>query len=133
MNKFQSLMFVDDDRLTNMFHKIVVKKTTITEQYTFFDSPVKALAHIKELNNTEEEIMPDIIFLDINMPEMTGWEFLDKYATLGIKHSQVVMLTTSLLPSDLQKAKDHKLVHSFLNKPLDKDKLKKLADELFGD
>ena len=125
-------MFVDDDRLTNMFHKIVVKKADVTEKHIFFQSPIEALAHIETLQSTEEVTMPDIIFLDINMPEMTGWEFLDKYSTLDIKHSQIVMLTTSLLPSDLQKAKDHPLVHSFLNKPLEKDNLQKLANEWFG-
>jgi CheY-like chemotaxis protein len=73
--------------------------------------------------------MPDLIFLDINMPGMNGWEFLDEYNKImdPTKNSLVVtMLTTSDNPDDKARAKDWKFVSDFITKPLTKEMMEKI-------
>ena len=76
---------------------------------------------------------PDAIFLDINMPKINGWEFLDAYKKINITKSPIViMLTTSISPEDQQKAAMNPLVSSFKSKPLNESHLKELQHELKG-
>lgn len=133
MKEFQLLVFIDDDHPTNVFHEIVTEEADITEKAIFFNSPVDALNYFKELSKAVDPLFPDAIFLDINMPELTGWEFLEAYEKLDIKQSPVIiMLTTSLLMHDLEKAKKLKMVYKLINKPLDTDILKDLSKELLA-
>lgn len=134
MKKFNSLVFIDDDHPTNVFHKIVVDESGLCETSRFFSSPIDALNYFKEIHTQQDQVLPDAIFLDINMPEINGWEFIQKYKELGIQHSPVViMLTTSLFPSDLEKAEQIDIVHKLINKPLDFSHLACLKDELLKD
>jgi len=101
------------------------------EQYKFFTSPVEALDYFKNLVNQENPIYPDAILLDINMPQMTGWEFIEKYTALGISESSpIIMLTTSVYPKDLELAKEVSLVHQLINKPLEIDHLEMIKNQL---
>ena len=115
MKKFKFLVFIDDDFMTNRFHEIILGQTKVTEEYKFFTYAKDALEYFKDNNH----ITPDYIFLDINMPGMDGWEFLKEYTKLDIeKTPTVIMLTTSLMKSDREKADDFDVVKGFMNKPL---------------
>ena len=77
---------------------------------------------------------PDLIFLDINMPGMNGWEFLEEYNKLDKEiqsRVMVIMLTTSDNPDDSMRAKTWGFVSDYITKPLTKERLKDIIDAHF--
>ncbi len=78
------------------------------------------------LEQENEQTIPDVIFLDLNMPEINGWEFLDVLSQQEQKYlnkCQVFILSSSVDSLEKEKAKTYKLVRAFLHKPLDEDEL----------
>lgn len=127
MTKFKKLFFIDDDHATNVYHKIIVKRADICEEAVFFDSAEKALEKYVELKEDPTAILPEYIFLDINMPIMDGWQFIEEFERLKINTQQVIiMLTTSLSSSDKQKAANFEFVQGFWNKPMNVETLRNL-------
>ncbi len=127
------ILFIDDDEGTNFLHKRFTAKSGCTKQIKTVTSASKAISYLKN-NNSSEYIRPNIIFLDVNMPEMSGWDFLEEYNKLSDKsHSDIVlvMLSSSLSPSDKKKADEFKIVDDFKNKPLTSNSLLSLVKEKF--
>ena len=127
-------MLVDDDDDDNFFHErvihnnypdiLVIAKQTAKEGLEYLKSK-------KEDNTTH----PDLVFLDINMPRMNGWEFLDEYNKLDKQfqsHAVVVMLTTSGNPDDMAKAQHNIDVADYKTKPLTKEMLEEIINEHFN-
>ncbi|MEM9919854.1 MAG: response regulator [Bacteroidota bacterium] len=131
MKKFKLLVFIDDDHPTNVFHKIVVEESNLCEEALFFTSPLEALKYFERLCKEASPVLPDAIFLDINMPQLNGWQFIQAYQKLGIRESPVIiMLTTSLYTQDVAKAEELDIVHKLINKPLETSHLRALTEEL---
>lgn len=131
MKKYDFLMFIDDDEPTNVYHEIVLNDSALCEAYIFFESPLKALDYLRKAQTDESVKIPDAIFLDINMPKMNGWQFLDEYERIGFDKSSIVfMLTTSLNTFDKNKAKEYQTVQQMINKPLTKEVLEHLYDRI---
>ncbi len=127
-NRFPFLVFIDDDEAINFLHELVVKKSGLCERYKFFTKAEDALVFFADLDSNET---PSAIFIDINMPKIDGWEFLKRYTKLNLLETPIViMLTTSLNPSDRQKAEANPLVYQFLNKPIKKEHLSQLLEKL---
>ncbi len=83
--------------------------------------PEKALEELVALSESGGKEFPDIIFLDINMPRMDGWEFLQEFEKLPdtiLNKCSVYMLTSSIDPNDIEKSKTYKTVKNFFSKPL---------------
>ncbi len=119
------VLLVDDDKATNFFNERVVTRHNGFDQVNTVQSGLAALEYLSAVEK-DEATKPDLIFLDINMPAMNGWEFLlefeklDHSFTKGIK---VILLSTSSNPDDvLASAKNHN-VEDFINKPLSPDLL----------
>ncbi len=115
--KLNCILLVDDDESCNEFHQLIIEKTACTEKVEVAYDGEEALAFLKSsINGVHPE--PDIIFLDINMPGMNGWEFLEEYKKLEgeIKSKIVVMLTTSLNPNDKTRAEKTGCVDGFRSK-----------------
>ena len=131
MEKIKLLLFIDDDFATNFYHKIIVRDSGLVEKYLFFSSATGALSYFEEqfaLGNPEK---PDAIFLDINMPGINGWEFLDIYAKSDHDKAPIyIMLTTSLNPEDQERAELNPLVSGLKNKPLTEAHIEEVQKEL---
>jgi CheY-like chemotaxis protein len=133
-------MIVDDDEPTNFFNQMIVEKSGCTDHIMVAQSGQEALEYLANSSHTTEGDnsfpSPSLIFLDINMPAMNGWEFLEKYRKLSKEqkaHIVVVMLTTSLFPEDLVKASEMPEISSFENKPLTPEKLDRVLKKHFAD
>ncbi|REG92788.1 response regulator [Algoriphagus antarcticus] len=130
--KLNSILLVDDDPDDNFYHQIVINKMNMVNQIDIAANGIEALAYLKK----EECVAPDIIFLDLNMPKMNGWEFLEEYKHLGISVKAkvlIVILTTSANPDDIKRAKEIEDVTGFETKPLTKELLREILEQHFQD
>lgn len=124
----KKVMVVDDNPIDRYIAEKNIKKFGLAEEVVLVESAEDALEHLKSLADTEESL-PDIIFLDINMPDMSGFDFLDEYAKLPEllkQKSIVIMLTTSLHGDDIKAANESPYVHRFVNKPLNAEKISEI-------
>jgi CheY-like chemotaxis protein len=122
-------MLIDDDDTTNYLHKRVIDRSGLVDEVVVATDGQKALGLLAERSERQGH-QPDVIFLDINMPGMDGFEFLEAYSALG--HSQrgsqlLIMLTTSLLESDHRRALGYDLVDEIINKPLTVELLQRIV------
>lgn len=130
--KLNSILLVDDDEDDNYYHKIIINKMEMVNKIAVAENGIEALAYLKD----EANVPPDIIFLDLNMPKMNGWEFLEQYQHLTLEQKAkvlIVILTTSLNPDDKKRAEEIKDVTGFETKPLSKEILSELLDKHFSD
>lgn len=129
------IMLVDDNKDDNFFHERVIRNNHYADCVIAKQSAKEALAYIKS-GNKETASQIDLIFLDINMPGMNGWEFLEEYNKLDKELQSgviVVMLTTSENPEDKTKAKDWGFTSSFKTKPLTKKMMDDIIDKFFSE
>lgn len=108
--KVSTLVFVDDDKIQHMINRKNLQRISPELQTFFFDNPYEALDWLKEGS-------ADLLILDVNMPEMQGWDFLDHLQKIG-NHIEVKMLTSSMDPMDVEVSKNYAQVSGFLVKPL---------------
>jgi len=123
------IMLVDDNPDDNFFHERAIRKCNAAEVVVVRQSGKSALEYLRSAR--EDELRPDLIFLDINMPGMTGWEFLERYEQLDSSSKGgliVVILTTSENPDD--RAKANEMHVSFTTKPLTPDALEEIIGRL---
>ena len=129
--KINTVLLVDDDKATNFIHELILKDNNYCDQIVTKHDGEEAIEFLK---SAEDNTIPDIVFLDINMPNVDGWEFLDRYKDLPENQRAkivVVMLTTSLNSLDKEKAESNELISEFRNKPLTQDMLNDLAEKYF--
>jgi|TARA_B110000238_G_scaffold84659_1_gene93104 CheY-like chemotaxis protein len=111
------IFLADDDPIQNMLTTQLVKVNNDQASILVYNNG-------KELiDGLEEGIEPDIIFLDINMPIMDGWEFLNLYSVYS-KQAKVYMLTSSTNDIDLERANNFKCVEGYFSKPMDKETMR---------
>lgn len=131
---FKKILVIDDNPTDRYIAKRMAEKYHFAEEIILQESALEALNYIKSLETTPE-LLPQFIFLDINMPGMNGYEFLEEYANLSetIRTNCIIlMITTSIHPDDFKRAENNPSVFRFLNKPLDREKFRIIEDEFLS-
>lgn len=126
MKRIPIAMIIDDEAFDQKMYRRIIDRSGLVEETLSFSAADLALDYLKA--NPDKPI--DLILLDINMPRMNGFEFLDAATReLGPHFAKacIVMLTTSLDPIDRERASKYEVVRDFLNKPLTLEDLKRLA------
>jgi len=124
-------MCIDDDPIVLMLNNLILKEQFFCDQLIMLDKAELALDYFRNQAKLPESewSLPKIIFLDINMPMMDGWEFLEIFTTEFIQFHQevkVVILSSSVNPADLELARNHPLVINFIPKPIGETELEQL-------
>jgi CheY-like chemotaxis protein len=115
------IMIIDDDATSNMICKMIIKKVLPEIELTDILHPQRGMDYIKD--NFKENSLPICLLLDINMPDWSGWDFLDHFIELPdyIKNKfTIYMLSSSVNKEDLQKAATNTYVKDYIEKPLSK-------------
>ena len=120
MSEFDAIFLVDDDPINNLINKRLLGKTGISQKIEEFLGGQEALTRLAQ----EPSSSNILIFLDINMPVVNGWEFLEKYLmNFPERRDKILILSSSIDFQDRQKAQEYRIVSGFLEKPLTLDKI----------
>ncbi|QHS58074.1 response regulator [Chitinophaga agri] len=132
--KLNSILLIEDDEATNFINQMVIKRLDCAEHVHVSWNGADALDYLKHCTITTAAPPPELILLDINMPGLNGWEFLEEYTKLkndAGNNIVVVMLTTSLNPEDKHRATANPHVTAFKNKPLTPSLMEEILSQHF--
>ena len=124
MKNIKTLAIVDDDAIFVFLTKKAIEQTHLVDQIIEFDNGRDAINYLKQ-NSKNEDLIPDIILLDLSMPVMDGWQFLDEYVLLKPKIRKSIaidIVISSISPEDVSKARSISAVSDFIIKPITKEK-----------
>lgn len=124
MNTVKNIFLIDDDKLFTFLLRKTIGLTGIPTSITDFLDGNKALTYLREHSGTPE-LLPDVIFLDLRMPIMDGWEFLDEYRNIApilSKPNRLYVFSSSISSYDIERAKTNPNVTDFIIKPILKEK-----------
>lgn len=124
-----SVLLIDDDEINNFISIKLIKKALLNTEIMACLNGKFAIEQLSDIQRKDPAKMPDYILLDINMPIMNGWEFLDEFKRLNIDpqgKSKIYIISSSVFSNDINKAKSYPLVKDFISKPLNVEKIKEL-------
>ncbi|AOZ98160.1 MULTISPECIES: response regulator [Flavobacterium] len=128
------ILCVDDDPITLMLCKKVISKASFSNTIITAKNGEEALEYFNSIINKEAtKELPQLIFLDLNMPIMDGWEFLDNFSTdkyAEVNSTKIVVLSSTIDPEDHEKSKKYPMVIDFLSKPITTNMLTYLESKI---
>lgn len=126
--KINQACIIDDDKLYVSLIKMIIKKNNLAKELIVFENGQKAFDYFKAVFDNHDAQLPEIILLDLNMPVMNGWEFLEaidayahKFLEKGVKLN---IVSSTINPLEVKKAKSHSIVTDFLTKPISKEAMR---------
>lgn len=131
MGKFKNSCIIDDDPISVFGIKRSMKETNFSDNVVVYTNGQDALDGLTKMID-EGKKLPSIIFLDLNMPIMDGWEFLDDFIKIPNTNTDKVIIfivSSSMDPRDMIKAKNYKMVNNYILKPILRKDLEKLMSE----
>ncbi|MDN5283735.1 MAG: response regulator [Mucilaginibacter sp.] len=130
-NKPVSVLLIDDDEINNFISIKLIKKALLNTEIMACLNGKFAIDQLADIQQKDPSKMPDYILLDINMPIMNGWEFLEEFKRRNIDpqgKSKIYIISSSVFSNDINKAKSYPLVKDFISKPLNVEKIKELFE-----
>lgn len=117
------VFIIDDDPIHQRIAQIMIQKHRIFDEFDSYTEAGKALEFL-QLNHNRPEMLPDVILLDLNMPVVDGWEFLerfDRFRNSLAKPVKIYIVSSSVDEKDILRSQSYNYVHGFISKPLSPD------------
>ena len=125
-----NLLVIDDDDINIFIIKKIVAKTGYNVEMVSKNNGQLAIEYLTEVSDDREKF-PHLMLIDINMPVLNGWEFLEAYDQLNpVLKSDMYMLSSSVYENDIEKAKTYKTIKGFISKPLSIERLTELLRQV---
>ncbi len=124
--KINNILLVDDDTVNNFIVVNTLNKLDITDNVDSVLNGLEGIEYLKAKIESNKALIPSVIFLDINMPVMDGWEFLEEFELLPEEvkdNCNIYMVSSSVYEDDIAKSRQYKSVKDFISKPLMRDKI----------
>nr|WP_309756146.1 response regulator [Flavobacterium sp.] len=134
MKKIETFCIVDDDDIYQFTTSLLLKKTDLVNKIIVFSNGLKAINFLKDEMGNKENI-PDVLFLDINMPVMDGWEFLEEYLLIKSMMPKTVviyMVSSSVNEKDVLKAKSIGALSGYMVKPISSQNIMEVILEILN-
>lgn len=128
----KKVYLIDDDDIFVFLTKKTILKVTANVDVEVFSDGLQAITHLKNIKD-QPELLPDVIFLDLNMPVMDGWEFLAEYQELYAsfaRKNELYIVSSSISPHEMERSKNISSVSEFIIKPLVKEKFLEILENL---
>ncbi|WP_210465454.1 response regulator [Rufibacter roseolus] len=132
MTKYQRVFLIDDDEIHNFLCESVIKSQQFAEKVNSFLWAEEALDALNGMVKDAPQDFPEIIFLDINMPGMDGWEFIEEYKKLPLELTGkclLFVLSSAVDKNDITHARNLSEVNDFFSKPLTTDILQIISEQ----
>jgi chemotaxis family two-component system response regulator Rcp1 len=132
MKNTDYILLIDDDEATRFYHSVMAEEANVSDQILIARNGMEGIDILKKIY-TQSPSIHGIIFLDINMPAVDGWEVLSEFEKMNsdfVQNQTLVMVSASDHPSDIEKIVAHPLIHSYMPKPLIAEKIRFLAESV---
>ncbi|GAB3166240.1 response regulator [Telluribacter humicola] len=130
----KNIFLIEDDDTTMHLLRKTILRCSLAENIIELKHGMHALDYLEQVTAGQEGLVPDLIMLDLDMPVIDGWQFLDEYTRLYMHHfphTQICILTTSVDEEDYKRAKEYPVVSYFLKKPCFFPDLEELKQQVF--
>jgi len=132
MNKIKSTCIIDDDPIFVYGTKRIMKELNFSDNIIVYENGQDAIDGLTKMTENGEDL-PPVIFLDLNMPIMNGWEFLEDFVKIPNHNREkvtVYIISSSVDPRDLERIKNYKVVNNYILKPLSPEDLNSVLEKV---
>ena len=130
MKQIDTIFIIDDDRLSNFLVEKIIRHLLPFVTIQSYIKPRFALITLEEIIEKKEKF-PDVIFLDLNMPVLNGWDFLkelQKFPKQALANCKIYILSSSIIESDIARSRSFTIISDFISKPLSHEKLSEIFE-----